>query len=97
MARLVRIVNNEDEKIRNHLVDEMMKVSETNPDVMIYMQSLMKCYEDLEKEIARLNNITNKLDELIEQYSKNDYYYKYNGKYLKSEIISDLKALKGSD
>ncbi len=90
-------MNNEDEKIRNHLVDEMMKVSETNPDVMIYMQSLMKCYEDLEKEIARLNNITNKLDELIEQYSKNDYYYKYNGKYLKSEIISDLKALKGSD
>lgn len=91
------IVNNEDEKIRNHLVDEMMKVSETNPDVMIYMQSLMECYEDLEKEITKFNNFTNKLDELIEQYSKNDYYYKYNGKYLKSEIINDLKALRGSD
>lgn len=90
-------MNNEDEKIRNHLVDEMMKVSKTNPDVMIYMQSLMKCYEDIEKEITKFNNITNKLDELIEQYSKNDYYYKYNGKYLKSEIINDLKALKGSD
>lgn len=49
-----------------------------------------KCYVE-EQEIDRLNNIINKLDKLIEQYSKNDYYYKYNGKYLKSEIINDLK------
>ena len=53
--------------------------------------------QELIEEIERLNNIANKLDKLIEQYSKNDYYYKYNGKYLKSEIINDLKELKGSD
>ena len=47
-----------------------------------------------DKEIERLNNIISELDKLIEQYSKNDYYYKYNGKYLKSEIINDLKELK---
>lgn len=51
----------------------------------------------LVKEIERLNNIINKLDKLIEQYSKNDYYYKYNGKYLKSEIINDLKIIRGVD
>jgi hypothetical protein len=49
---------------------------------------------ELYDEVIRLNNILNELDKLIEQYSKNDYYYKYNGKYLKSEIIEDLKELK---
>ena len=48
----------------------------------------------LKEENERLNNIIDKLDKLIEQYSKNEYYYKYNGKYLKSEIINDLKELK---
>jgi len=53
------------------------------------------CVCDMQqKEIDKLNNIINELDKLIEQYSKNDYYYKYNGKYLKSEIINDLKELK---
>lgn len=46
------------------------------------------------KENERLNNVINELDKLIEQYSQNDYHYKYNGKYLKSEIIDDLKKLK---
>lgn len=64
--------------------------------------------EDLNKQLKRLskennywkrksnelNNIINELDKLIEQYSRNDYYYKYNGKYLKSEIIKELKELK---
>ena len=50
--------------------------------------------EEQDKEITRLNNRINELDKLIEQYSRNDYYYKYNGKYLKSEIIEDLKELK---
>lgn len=50
--------------------------------------------EEKDKEIERLNNIINRLDKLIEQYSNNEYYYKYNGKYLKSEIINDLKELK---
>ena len=48
-------------------------------------------------EIERLNNIINKLDKLIEQCSKRDYYFKYNGKYLKSEIINDLKTIRGVD
>lgn len=59
-------MNNEDKKLQKKLVDEMMKVSETNPDVMIYMQALMKCYEDLEKE-------NNELSKMCELYSKSLY------------------------
>ena len=47
-------MNKEDKKIQENLVNEMMKVSKTNPDVMIQMQSLMKCYEDLEEENKKL-------------------------------------------
>ena len=35
-------MSEEDKKLQKHLVDEMMKVYETNPDVMLYMQSLME-------------------------------------------------------
>lgn len=61
-------------------------------------QAIARGIEDLLDENERLNNIINELDKLIEQYSSNNYYYKYNGKYLKSEIIENLKELlKGSD
>lgn len=43
-------MSEEDKKLQKHLVDEMMKVSETNPDVMFYMEALMKKYEELEQE-----------------------------------------------
>ena len=59
-------MNEEDKKLQKQLVDEMMKVSKTNPDVMIYMQALMKCYEDLEKE-------NNELSKMCELYSKSLY------------------------
>lgn len=50
-------MNKEDKKIQEDLVNEMMKVSKTNPDVMIYMQSLMKCYEELEKENKKYKDL----------------------------------------
>lgn len=37
--------------------------------------------------------LLNELEDLIILYSQNDYYFKYNGKYLKSEIINSLKEL----
>lgn len=52
-------MNKEDKKLRKHLVDEMMKVSQTNPDVMYYMEALMKSYEKLEQELERCKNIIN--------------------------------------
>lgn len=50
-------MNKEDKKLQKHLVDEMMKVSQTNPDVMYYMETLMKSYEKLEQELERYKNI----------------------------------------
>ena len=86
-------MNKEDKKLQKHLVDEMMKVSETNPDVMIYMQSLMKCYEDLEKEIDRLNNIISELEKYLEKIivdskAGSSIYYNY------LNIYNYLKELK---
>ena len=60
-------MNKEDKKIQEDLVNEMMKVSKTNPDVMIYMQSLMKCYEDLEKENQQLKK---QKDDVVEYCNK---------------------------
>ena len=65
-----------------------------DPCFKVSPQAIARGIEDLLDENERLNNIINELDKLIEQYSRNDYYYKYNGKYLKSEIINDLKELK---
>lgn len=47
-------MSDEDKKLQKHLVDEMMEVYETNPNVMIYMQSLMENYEKLEQENKQL-------------------------------------------
>lgn len=52
-------MNEEDKKIQKHLVDEMMKVSKTNPDVMYYMQALMEKYEQIEKENQKLKERLN--------------------------------------
>lgn len=91
----------EDEKIQKQLVDEMMKVSKTNPDVMIYMQALMESYEKLEQEIDRLNNLNKqlveecqklddevtRLDNIINELEKwLDEYYKSNRKWYNTEL-----------
>jgi len=47
----------------------------------------------LERKNHRLQATIEKVKELIEQYSKNDYYFKYDNKYLKSEIIGDLSKI----
>lgn len=45
------------------------------------------------KEIERLNNIIDAISNILENYGRLEYYYKYNSKYLKSEIINDLKEV----
>ena len=55
-------MNKEDKKLQKHLVDEMMKTYKTNPDVMYYMEALMKYCIKIEQENARLNNIINELE-----------------------------------
>ncbi len=60
-------MNEEDKELQKQLVDEMMKVSKTNPDVMIYMQVLMECYEDLEKELDQCKNNWEELKKLLNE------------------------------
>ena len=58
-------MNKEDKKLQKHLVDEMMKVSQTNPDVMYYMEALMKSYEKLEQKLERYKNIIDEFDKWL--------------------------------
>ena len=50
-------------KDEKELIDQMMKVSETNPDVILYMQALMESYEKLEN---KLNKIISSLEDALE-------------------------------
>lgn len=56
--------------------------------------------EKRDKEIERLNNIIEKLERLVDDYAWNGYYIKCGNRYLKSEILNDIREiieLKGSD
>lgn len=90
-------MSKEDKKLQKHLVDEMMKVYENNPNVMIYMQSLMENYEKLEQENKQLKELKFKFfdnsgDEesfTLEDYleiSNKLYDYEEENKQLKEEL-----------
>ena len=52
------------------------------------------------EEIERLNNIINELERLVDDYAWNSYYFKCGNRYLKSEILNDIREIiepKGSD
>lgn len=79
----------QDRKLQKHLVDEMMKVSESNPDVMFYMEALMKKYEDLQQKVEQLENIRK---EAIRYIQNNQLYnFDYDKEEL-FEIVSDKVA-----
>jgi len=67
-------MNEEEKKLQKHLVDEMMKTYKTNPDVMYYMEALMKYCIEIEQENDRLNNII----EELEKWLKEDKEYAMN-------------------
>ena len=80
-------MSEEDRKLQKHLVDEMMKVSKTNPDVIIYMEALMKKYEELEQKVEQLEKENIRQKEVIELINKNSQYPTY---YLTGNIVKDL-------
>lgn len=51
-------------KDEKELIDQMMKVSETNPDVILYMQALMESYEKLENELSNYQEAIAKFKDL---------------------------------
>lgn len=65
-------MNKEDKKIQKHLVDEMMKVSQTNPEVILYMESLMKKYLELEQKNKDLSQqlLSKKISDKDVEYKK---------------------------
>lgn len=65
-------MNKEDKKLQKHLVDEMMKVSQTNPDVMYYMEILMRSYEELEQKNIDLSQqlLSKKISDKDIEYKK---------------------------
>lgn len=86
-------MSEEDKKLQKHLVDEMMKVYETNPDVMLYMQALMENYEKLEQENKQLKNILTELEEwckdgIKDELFKFDYGTKIIGEPIKIHVTS---------
>lgn len=76
-------MNKENKKLQKHLIDEIMKVSKTNPDVIIYIEALMKKYEELEQE-----NINIKQQLLENKISLKDVEYQEKIKY--KNIIDEL-------
>ena len=59
-------MSEEMKKKQKQIVDEMMKVYETNPDVINYMEALMKFCIDLQQKVEQLDkendDLKNRLD-----------------------------------
>ena len=87
-------MNKEDKKLQKHLVDEMMKVSETNPDVIFYMESLMKSYEEKDKEIERLNKQIEYADKINNEAIKRKEKYKIVLNQLEQELEQNIAVNK---
>ena len=47
----------------------------------------------LKEEIEKLNNIIKKLERLVDDYAWNSYYIKCGNRYLKSEILNDIREI----
>ena len=80
-------MSEEDKKLQKHLVDEMMKVSKTNPDVMFYMEALMKKYEELEQKVEQKDK---EIDRLNKEYER---IYNENCKLRENHNINDITLL----
>ena len=86
-------MNKEDKKIQKHLIDEMMKVCETNPDVMFYMETLMEKYEKQEQKILELQQelLNKKLNVKDIEYKEKMIYKSRNEKAIENiDLVIEL-------
>lgn len=63
-------MSEEMKKKQKQIVDEMMKVYETNPDVINYMEALMKFCIDLLQKVEQLENIRKEQEKELELWKK---------------------------
>lgn len=61
-------MSEEDKLIQQELVDEIMKASEQFPNVILYMETVMESYEELEKENQQLKEVIDEVRELRDQF-----------------------------
>lgn len=80
-----------EKKYSNHIAEEIA-------DVIVMLKQFQYYYEIEDKEIEevmkykinrQLERISN-IKDIVYNCSQNNYFYKYDGKYLKSEIIEQL-------
>lgn len=70
------------------LREEAIK-EDKNPEFYLYQK-----LEEKDKQLDKYKNVIDKIDKLINtDYGLVSYYYKYNNKYLKSEIKEDINKL----
>lgn len=101
---LIENQENEIERLKNEL-----EVSKNNEETYrLEMLDITKrlgldeetLFDDVKDKAERLNNIIKKLERLADDYAWNSYYIKCCNRYLKSEILNDIREiieLKGSD
>ena len=80
-----------EEKIRKMVSDSFFENIMNNLDSSI----IFKYIEGLEKENKQLRKIINKINVFLENHDKNagKLYYKYDNKYLLSEIKEDIRDI----
>lgn len=66
-------MSEEDKLIQQELVDEIMKASEQFPNVILYMETVMESYEELEKENQQLKEVIDEVREIVEQIAACPY------------------------
>ena len=61
---------------------------------MRYTDIIYNSIEEKDKQLDKYKNVIDKIDKLINtDYGWVSYYYKYNNRYLKSEIKEDINKL----
>lgn len=84
-------------KIGNYTDDEILEFMTEGEGRGFLGRSM---FDAMYFEIERLNNIIKKLERLVDDYAWNSYYIKCGNRYLKSEILNDIREimeLKGSN
>ena len=71
--------------------EEFMKLSEKDQKSILNLIQLKNMNKAT--ELNELKEFKKEIVETVEQVSRNEYFYKYNNKYLRSEIINELQRI----
>ena len=95
---ITKLLNEVNEKIE--ILNNLIQNKEYFKKLEERIEKVNNYAQEQRKEIERLNNIIKKLERLVDDYAWNSYYIKCGNRYLKSEILNDIREiieLKGVD